>query len=60
MDLIIEYGIKNGRLFKFFMDFNVKFVVVKGDLNVNFESYRRIIGKLIYLIVIRLDIVFII
>ena len=58
LDILQDSGLTGARLEKFPMEQNLKLNSTDGALLNDPTKYRRLIGRLIYLIVTRLDIVY--
>lgn len=55
-DLVKEYGMTGARKLKLPLDTHHKLTADQGDPLQNVEEYQKLIGKLIYLTITRLDI----
>jgi len=58
LDILEETGMQNCRLVESPMDLNLKLMADKSEVYPDPERYRRLVGKLIYLIITRPDISF--
>jgi len=57
-DMLSEAGTLECRVFNAFIEANVKLLTRHGEILIYHDMYRRLVGKLNYLIVTRSDIVF--
>ena len=60
LDILDETELMCSKLVDTSMDPNVKLCVDQGELMTNSDSYRRLVGKLNYLPITRLDISFVV
>ena len=58
LDILQDIGLIGARLEKFPMEQNLKLLLIEGEKLNDPRKYRRLIGRLIYLIVTRPDIVY--